>query len=118
VLVVDDEAPLARALAGALADDHDVEIAITGEKALAMMAARRFDVVLCDLMMVDLSGMDVYDEIVRRDPELAARFVFMTGGAFTPRAAAFLAATRNPRIEKPFDLDEVARVIAELGVRD
>lgn len=63
----------------------------------------RFDLILCDLMMPAMTGMEVHDELVRLEPELAARMSFLTGGAFTPRARAFLAVVPNPRLEKPFD---------------
>jgi CheY-like chemotaxis protein len=54
-------------------------------------------------MMPTMTGMELHDELARREPALAARMSFLTGGAFTPRARAFLAEVPNPRLEKPFD---------------
>ena len=112
VLVVDDELLLARSLKRLLAPEHDVESAGSGREALALLAdGRRFDVILCDLMMPDLSGMDLHAELSRTSPELAARMVFLTGGAFSPSAREFLERVPNPRVEKPFNLEELKRVV-------
>src|SRR5207237_9662327 len=63
----------------------------------------QFDMILCDLMMPSMTGMELHDELARIEPAHAARMSFLTGGAFTPRARAFLAEVPNPRLEKPFD---------------
>jgi PAS domain S-box-containing protein len=103
VLVVDDEAALARTLAVALSDEHDVVASGSGRDALALLRKDdRFDVVLCDLMMPDVTGMDVYEAMQREKPSLASRFVFVTGGAFTVRAREFMDTVSAPRLEKPF----------------
>jgi DNA-binding NarL/FixJ family response regulator len=64
-------------------------------------------VVLCDLLMPDKSGMDIYEGVRARDPALLERFVFMTGGAFTREAARFLATVPNVTLQKPFDVETV-----------
>jgi len=106
LLVVDDEIAIGRTLAIALGDVFDVSTATSGREALALIEGgeREFDVVLCDLMMPDVSGMDVYERVVVHAPSLARRFVFVTGGAFTDRARAFIERVQTPVIEKPFDL--------------
>ncbi|MBI5478717.1 MAG: response regulator [Deltaproteobacteria bacterium] len=72
----------------------------------------RFDVILCDLMMPVMTGMELYDELGRVAPEQRERVVFLTGGAFTPTARSFLSQVPNPRLEKPFDVDELLAVVA------
>jgi two-component system cell cycle sensor histidine kinase/response regulator CckA len=105
VLIVDDEPRLTEAFAVALAEDYDVTIERTGTAAVeALASGAPFDLVLCDLMMKDLSGIDVYEQLRARCPGVERRLVFMTGGAFTVRARAFLEAIPNPRLEKPFDV--------------
>jgi PAS domain S-box-containing protein len=115
VLVVDDEAGIRGALVRLLRGEHDVIAAENGHAAESLLATDdRFDVILCDLIMPDVSGMDLHDRIVTTHPQLAGRMVFMSGGAFTPRATAFLGAVPNMRIEKPFDtsnLRELVRVL-------
>jgi CheY-like chemotaxis protein len=105
LLVIDDEIAIGRTLAIALADECEVKTVASGREALALLGSdTSFDVILCDLMMPDVSGMDVYDRIVRAQPELAPRFVFVTGGAFTERARAFVEEVGLPVVEKPFAL--------------
>ncbi|MGE6762793.1 ATP-binding protein [Corallococcus interemptor] len=104
VLVVDDEPQLTSVLRRILGRQHDVVVAHSGREALTLLEQDdAFDRVFCDLMMADLTGMDVHAELSRRRPELLSRFVFMTGGSFTERARAFLQAVPLPRIEKPFE---------------
>jgi PAS domain S-box-containing protein len=113
LLVVDDEVNLAHSLARLL-EDHQVTIATGGAEGLALCRERRFDCVLCDLMMPGVSGMDLYEELARRGDRSERRVIFMTGGACSARAAAFLARTPNGVLEKPFSLDCVEQVIGAL----
>jgi len=114
LLVVDDEIAIGRTLAIALADEFEVATATSGRAALSILAGEpRFDVVLCDLMMPDVSGMDVHERIARERPELAQRFVFVTGGAFTERARRFVDEVGLPVIEKPFDLTKLPALLRE-----
>ena len=112
VLVVDDETAIGRTLAIGLADEFEVATATSGREAIELLADEdRFDVVLCDLMMPDVSGMDVYERVAERSPRLAARFVFVTGGAFTERARAFVEHVGAPVLEKPFDLATLSPIL-------
>ncbi len=115
VLIVDDEPSLLTTLRMLIADDHDVTTANSGEAACAiLLSGRSFDVVLCDMMMPGVTGMDVYARVAHVMPELLPRFVFMTGGACTERAAGFLAQNASKVLEKPFTVATVRRVIFEL----
>ena len=118
ILVVDDELPVASMLSRVLDEDHDVVVATSGEAALELLEQARFDVVFCDLLMPTMSGMELYAEVRRRHPGQEKRIAFMTGGAFTPRAAQFLSQVPNPRIEKPFDLRAVRAIVQNLVDRE
>ncbi len=115
VLVVDDERMVANSLRRALRS-HDVVTASSGREALDVLARdTAFSVVLCDLMMPDLTGMDVYAEVKKRFPGLETRMVFVTGGAFTTRAQDFLRDVPNRHILKPFDVTAVRALVSEFA---
>ncbi len=111
VLIVDDEASVSMALARALAK-HDVTAFTSAKEALErIQAGACFDLILSDLMMPGMSGMEFYDALARERPRVAERMVFMSGGAFTPAARAFLDRVPNERIEKPFNLNTVRELV-------
>jgi len=104
ILVVDDEPMMGTVIGRILSAEHEVLAVTSARDALGRISkGERFDVILCDLMMPDVTGMDLHAELERLVPEQAERMVFMTGGAFTVRAREFLDKAPNPRVEKPFD---------------
>jgi PAS domain S-box-containing protein len=112
VLLVDDEPLVLSALRRLLARDHDVAVASGGREALdRLRSGARYDAVVCDMMMPDLSGIDLHGAVAELDAAQASRMVFMTGGAFTPDACAFLDRVPNPRVGKPFDPAEIAAAL-------
>ncbi|WP_233278101.1 two-component regulator propeller domain-containing protein [Myxococcus stipitatus] len=114
VLVVDDDALVSGAIRRTLARENDVDVVVSARQALERLSEpvpRRYDVVLCDLMMPEMTGMDLYDALVRTAPAVAERVVFITGGAFTPTARTFLERVENPRVEKPFDPEALRGLI-------
>ncbi|NVB78455.1 MAG: response regulator [Kofleriaceae bacterium] len=103
ILVVDDQPTLARAIKRMLVE-HDVTTLGSAREALETIEAGiRYDVILSDLMMPELSGMDLHEAVAKIDPQQVTRMVFMTGGAFTGRAREFVERSGTPTIEKPFD---------------
>lgn len=111
VLVIDDEPLITRILQKGLAR-HDVVVASQAKDALARIErGEAFDVILCDLMMPDISGIDVHEYLIHAHPEVAARMVFMTGGAFTSKAKLFLSSVANERIDKPFSLAQIKQLV-------
>jgi CheY-like chemotaxis protein len=115
ILVVDDEPLVCRLVEALLGAQHHVTAVAHGADALArFVAGERFDLVLCDLSMPEITGMDLYDRVRELAIDQAERMVFLTGGAFTPRARAFLEV--RPHLEKPFDLPALeSLVLARLG---
>lgn len=115
VLIVDDEPLLSRAIAGTLEPDHDAVQASSARDALARLrAGERYDVILCDLMMPDMTGMDFYEALREVAPDQRRRVVFLTGGAFTERARTFLEAVSSRRLVKPFDAGTLLKLVAEV----
>lgn len=113
ILCVDDEALLLKAYRRMLADVHEIVTALGGRDALLILEKQRnFDLVLCDLQMPEMSGMDLYSEVKRLYPELGERFVFVTGGAFSAEAKRFLEQAVTC-LSKPFRIEELLTLIDE-----
>jgi CheY-like chemotaxis protein len=103
VLVIDDEPQMGTAIARILAPLHDVTAIHSARQAAARLnRGETFDVILCDIMMPQMSGLDLYRELATSAPTLAGRIVFMTGGPYSPEGAAFLDSVPNAKLEKPF----------------
>ena len=115
LLIVDDEPMILGALRRAFASDYLVTCVGDGRRALERIrAGERYDVILCDLMMPELTGMDLYVELGRMAPDQVDRLVFVTGGAFTPRAREFLERVPNARVEKPIDFQNLKLLLRNL----
>lgn len=111
ILVVDDQPTLTKAIRRMLTE-HEVTEVLSAREALAKIeAGERYDVILSDLIMPEMSGMDLYTALQRVAPEQTDKMVFMTGGAFTDQAKRFFERVRNPAIEKPFDRAALVAVL-------
>lgn len=114
ILIVDDDAFVLKALRRALMQ-YDLELAQDGEKALEILGrAPSFDLILCDLMMPDVSGMDIYEHLRRSAPGQEEKIVFLTGGAVTEDASRFVARIANSVLEKPFDYHRLRGVVEDM----
>jgi CheY-like chemotaxis protein len=111
LLIVDDEVLVARAVRRVFDKEFRVEIALDGQSALEKLRQTDFDVVLCDVMMPGISGLDVYRQVRSENELLARRFVFATGGLFSQELSDSVKRLSNMIVEKPFDPAELRRVI-------
>lgn len=117
ILVVDDEVLTLRALQRILRA-HDVTTAASGQQAIALHASQGpFDVILCDVMMPDVNGVDVYKTIAAQSPGQEERIVFVSGGVYGDEVIEFIDKVDNPLIAKPFDQRELLAKVAELADR-
>jgi CheY-like chemotaxis protein/anti-sigma regulatory factor (Ser/Thr protein kinase) len=118
VLVIDDNEVVARSIARTLDATHVVELTSDARDALAMLeAGPGFDVVVCDLRMPGMSGIELHERLSQRDLDQAERFLFVSG-AFTAEVSEFLARIPNPRLPKPPSVEELERCVqAILRVR-
>ncbi|HVG59288.1 MAG TPA: ATP-binding protein [Hyalangium sp.] len=115
VLVVDDEPAVGSALKRTLGRIHEVVATTEAQQALEMLRqGGRFDVIMCDLMMPRMSGMEFYRALQEQFPSLVPQVVFMTGGTFTDAARIFLEQVSNPTLDKPFDREHINAVLAQL----
>lgn len=114
ILVVDDELRLAESIRLLLAPDHQVAISTDGGEALArLQAGERFDVILCDLHMPRVSGVEFHRQLQRILPEEAARVIFLSGGAYDDEVRRFLQGIDNLVLEKPVRPQRLLQVIEQ-----
>ena len=117
VLVIDNEQLVGSALRRSLRD-YDVDVLDNAKEALQRLASgASYDVILCDLMMPQMTGMEFYEELVRVAPDHAPKVVFITGGATAPRTRHFVASVPNTVLEKPFDVVALRQLIRERAPR-
>ncbi|HYQ80306.1 MAG TPA: ATP-binding protein, partial [Anaeromyxobacteraceae bacterium] len=115
VLVVDDEPLVGAVVQRLLSPTHEVVAVTSAREARALLdAGARFDLLLCDLVMPEVSGMELLAQLQAAHPEQARQVVFMTAGAFTPGVQGFVERHRQHRfLAKPIDLEELLAIIAE-----
>ncbi len=116
LLLIDDEPELCRAIRRALTGEYSVSIAPGGREAIEILAGDPggFDAVLCDIMMPEVTGLDVMAWVRANQPEVAERVVFITGGAIGDRARRFVEEVDNFVLEKPLDLRNLKRLLRRL----
>jgi signal transduction histidine kinase/CheY-like chemotaxis protein len=103
VLVVDDEPEIRRALRRLLGRSHTVSGCASGVEALELIRdGERFDVILCDLLMPAMTGMELLETLAAEFPDQASRMVFVTGAATSESAQGFVKEQAHRVIRKPF----------------
>lgn len=112
VLLVDDESHILQTLASFLELLRiDVHRAGDGKGALEILRARPFDVVVSDVRMQGMDGLELYEEARRIDPRYERRFVLMGGYLMSENVREFIAGKGLPCLEKPFSLDAFIRTL-------
>lgn len=117
LLVVDDEPLVLRALARALGREHDVTTLSSPDEALARLSTTTWDLVLSDVMMPEMNGVEFARRAVELCPGLADRVVLMTGGAFTLRVCAEMDESGLQVMSKPIDLPALRALLAKIPCR-
>jgi ligand-binding sensor domain-containing protein/signal transduction histidine kinase/CheY-like chemotaxis protein len=117
LLIIDDELMLTAALSRMLSPEHEVEAFTSARVALERLrSGERYSLILCDLMMPDMTGMELHETLVHELPAQAECMVFITGGAFTEAARRFLESTSRPCLDKPFEPERLRARVRELLV--
>ena len=115
ILLIDDEPNILKSYKRAIGAAHDLVFAHHGEEALdAIRTHGDFDLVVCDVSMPTMSGMQLFETVREKVPHLAARFVFATGGATQKSVEHFLASIPNLVLEKPFEMRVLRELVADL----
>lgn len=113
ILVVDDDEGVAGAVKRLIAS-HEVTMVHSGDDALAASQKEEFDIVLCDLMMPGMTGMELFERWQQESPGLSSKVIFLTGGAFSLEMRSFIESTKRPVLHKPVLADDLHGKIAEL----
>jgi signal transduction histidine kinase/ActR/RegA family two-component response regulator len=117
VLVIDDDVFVASSVARVL-DNCEVTVTTSGRDGLRYLDGDTdFDVVLCDVMMPEMSGVEVYEHLRATNSNMLSRLVFMTGGTFSEREREFIARASNEILEKPFDSDALKDIVRHFHQR-
>jgi two-component system NtrC family sensor kinase len=115
ILVVDDEPSIVDILYDVLRmDGHQIETAVNGRLALSKLSSGSFDVVISDLKMPGMSGQELYRHLQASESALLSRIIFTTGDVANQDTQSFLQESRTPYLQKPFNLNEVRRLVQEI----
>ena len=115
ILLVDDDKDLASSMQWILADQNFmVDVANDGEEAIMKVKANQYDIVVCDVMMPKLRGDEVYLQATDVRPDLADRFIFITGYAADPQTNLFLTKTGCKYLIKPFPVQVLIDSVKQL----
>jgi CheY-like chemotaxis protein/two-component sensor histidine kinase len=111
-LIIDDEVQVGRTIRRSLSDGYDSVVVTSGREALELLEEdSNFVVIICDLLMPDVTGVEVHAEISQRFPQLVGRMVFVTGGTFTEATRKFVESCEQPIVFKPFEIADFREVI-------
>lgn len=112
ILLVDDEPLVLKSMRRTLSPPHEVVCVRDGKQAIeAIEQGPEFDVILCDMMMPGVDGVDVYEYLRDHAPAQVARMVFCTGGVFTKRVEDLLESTPNLVASKPLDYETLRALV-------
>jgi DNA-binding NtrC family response regulator len=113
ILIVDDE-DMIRSIMVQILREHDTVQASSGAQAKEILERdQSFDLILCDMMMSNVSGLELHEWLTEKHPRLARQFIFITGGAFTPKTREYLRKIDNIRLDKPFDMTNFRKIVNE-----
>jgi PAS domain S-box-containing protein len=115
VLVVDDEQFLLECLADAVSSwGCDVTPCSLAAEAIQKLQGDTYDLIVSDIRMPGLSGIQLFEWIQEQQPGMAKRILFTTGDSFDPETRAFLERSTLPHLGKPFDLKKLKQALGDL----
>jgi CheY-like chemotaxis protein len=115
ILLVEDDPLVADALAQLLrCDGYQVDVVDNGIRALAELAVRDYDVIVCDVSLPELDGPGVYRGVSLIAPHLLPRFIFITGHDVVAGEEG-LAQVSAPLLHKPFEIDQLQQAIRRVS---
>lgn len=115
ILIVDDELLLLYSLRRMLEDLYDVTIALGGKKAIDLINKQNppFDLIICDVSMPDINGVNLYLYVAQHHPGIEKRIIFMTGGPMSVYLDDFFVSNKTLCLAKPFEADKLQKIIKD-----
>jgi two-component system NtrC family sensor kinase len=115
ILIIDDEPGILDILASTFRQaGYTVDTVRRGDEGFARATRNPYDLVLLDIWLPDVDGKTLYQNIVAHRPELKTRILFITGDTVSPNTMKFIERTGNQYLAKPFDIEKVRRLVANL----
>jgi len=115
VMVVDDEPHICRALDRLLTQEgHDVETISSAQTALERLNTSRYDLILLDIRMPGMNGIEFYSHMKEIDPALQQKVICITGDIISAKNKAFLDEVGIPCITKPFGVEELTQQVKQV----
>ena len=116
ILVIDDQKQICKAIVRIL-HSHDVHTAYNGAQGLQKALENRYDLIICDVLMPVMGGIDVFEALRQADPTIRYRFMFITAGMFTPDIEQIMQSHNVPFLLKPFGARQLTdKIINVLGM--
>jgi signal transduction histidine kinase/ActR/RegA family two-component response regulator len=114
ILVVEDEAQIRQLFEDVIQGaGHDVETAPNGRVALELIDRYKFDLIISDVKMPEISGAEFYAALRRKGAALERRVIFVTGDLMNAETLKFVESTGCPWLGKPFDIAAILRTISD-----
>lgn len=118
ILIIDDEA-IIRTLLKRMLKEHNTNEAASGTHAIQILNSdSEYDLIFCDMMMPQMSGVEFHEWIMIEKPHLASRIIFISGGIFSSRVQEYLQINNLRRLNKPFDSDSISEIIKEFSMTE
>ncbi len=111
ILVIDDEPSIAHLLSELLEGKYDVSSMSNGHEALEAVATTSFDLIISDIKMPGMDGIEFYRWIEANQPSYKEKIIFTTGVVFDSKVQIFLEETRNPYLTKPFKIAKLMETV-------
>jgi PAS domain S-box-containing protein len=116
VMLVDDEPQVAHTIERLLRRDYDITVALCGEEAMAHIAnGVRFDAIVSDVMMPNMTGIELIEQLQQVAPDQAQRLIFLSGGVFTAQTRERLDQLGAPQLEKPVTAKELRACVMKIA---
>jgi len=115
ILIIDDEPAILDFLTSTFRQNgYTVDAVLSGSDGMAHIDRTQYDLALLDIRLPDSDGKQLYREIIARRPELEKRIIFITGDTVSQDTLDFVRQTGNPCLTKPFDIERLRLMVADL----